>query len=159
MNDPVDGNTGPEDDPGDAVVGVAAPPGPVRRRWLHEVLARAAGRLRAMTNGTRDEPDPPPESVLAGAGPFEWSLQDSVAFEGALDTIGMVIACCTWRITEESRQPRPDAAAIGRWEQAQAEAATAQHALRPTDRDEIDRVRREYGLLYRQPRPTEPAGA
>jgi hypothetical protein len=125
MNDPVDGKTGPEDDPVDV-----------------------------------DGPDLPPESVLAGVRPFEWSLEDSVAFEGALDTIGMVIARYSGRIAEERRRAVPNTTTSDLWERARNEASEARRSLRPDDRSEIDRVRQKYDHLYQQLRQTNgPTGA
>ncbi|MGL5859614.1 MAG: hypothetical protein ACRC35_14655 [Angustibacter sp.] len=112
-----------------------------------------------MIDRAHDRPQGPGQSVLVGLDRFEWSMEDTVAFEGALDTIGMVIACYSERIAEERRRPVPDDAAIERWAQARAETSAARRSLRPADRAEVDRTRHRYGRLYRElTASTESAG-
>jgi hypothetical protein len=91
----------------------------------------------------------PEFSVVAGLEPFAWSQDDAVAYEVALDTIGMVIACYSDLIAAERSRPRPDLGAVEAWRSARTTAAAAQSGLAPDDRAAIDATIREYGAAYR----------
>lgn len=91
----------------------------------------------------------PEFSVVAGLEPFTWSQDDAVAYEVALDTIGMVIACYSDLIAAERSRPRPDLSAVEAWRSARTTAAAAQSGLAPDDRGAIDATIREYGAAYR----------
>ena len=76
--------------------------------------------------------------------PYEWSDQESVDYEAALEAINGLVGAYSARITTERAKPTPDLEAIARWRDERAACADARRELRPTDHDEVARVRRDY---------------
>jgi hypothetical protein len=81
--------------------------------------------------------------------PYDWSDQESVGYEAALEAINGLVGAYSARITAERAKPTPDLEAIARWRDERAACADVRRALSPTDHDEVARVRRDYPLRAR----------
>jgi hypothetical protein len=79
--------------------------------------------------------DIPEESVLGNLSTFDWSQENSVAFEVALDSLGRIVARYAALLAAERRKPNPDRAAIDAWRAGQMAESARQHALRLGDPD------------------------
>jgi len=88
-------------------------------------------------------------SVLAGLQPFEWSDEQSVTYEVAIEIIGQALGCYTALIDRE-RRGENRAELIEEWSAAQAECARQQQKLDFFDPAEVVRVRDEYAALVRR---------
>lgn len=89
----------------------------------------AARRLREATAGT----------VAGGLEPFVWDQDAAIAYEVAVDTIGLVIAAYSGLIAAEERRQAPDPARLQEWEEAITRATREEQALAVQDRPRRDR--------------------
>ena len=95
-------------------------------------------------------------SVVAGLEPFAWSQDDAVAYEVAVDTIGMVIACYSGLIASEERRAIPDQDQLQVWENAITRATADEQNLSVRDRAGVDRATAAYaGELRRLSQPAD----
>lgn len=95
----------------------------------------------------------PAESVLASVHPFDWSDDEAVAYEVALDTITLVVAQYTRLITRERAASEPVRDALEIWEAARGRCIQARRDLRSTDRAAVAEATQTYGALLRSMRP------
>ncbi|MGW5343400.1 hypothetical protein [Streptomyces sp. HUAS TT3] len=99
---------------------------------------------------TMASPTPSEEPVSASFSGFEWSSEESVAYEAAIEAINGAVGAYTARIHTESGKPSPDADLIGQWRDRRGELARVRERLDPSDHERIAEVRRYYADLARQ---------
>jgi hypothetical protein len=96
------------------------------------------------------EPEDETEPVLGALSPAEWSSQESVGYEVALEAINEVVGCYSALIAAERHRPDPDSAAIDRWKAARRRAAEQARALDPADHAAVAAARASYRALARE---------
>lgn len=82
--------------------------------------------------------------VVDGLRSFDWSSEESVGYEAALEAINEVRALCTGLIEAEQATADPDEQRIVTWQQERAECAALTRRLDPTAHDQVEAVRRDY---------------
>ncbi|MFD7626756.1 hypothetical protein ACFV7Q_12100 [Streptomyces sp. NPDC059851] len=95
-------------------------------------------------------PTPSQEPVIASISGFEWSSEESVAYEAAIEAINGAVGAYTACIHAERGKPSPDAELIGQWRDRRGELARVRERLDPCDHERIAEVRRHYAALARQ---------
>ncbi|MET8298164.1 hypothetical protein ABZW02_29555 [Streptomyces sp. NPDC005180] len=93
---------------------------------------------------------PSEEPVIASISGFQWSSEESVAYEAAIEAINGAVGAYTARIHAERGKASPDEELIGQWRERRGELAKVRERLDPSDRDQIAEVRRHYADLARQ---------
>lgn len=81
--------------------------------------------------------------------PYEWSSQESVNYEAALEAINELIGAYSARIAREEAKVTPDLAAVASWEAETDACVQAQRNLDPTQHDDVARIRRDYPIQVR----------
>lgn len=87
-----------------------------------------------------DERDEQPESVLSGLQPFEWSDEQSVSYEVALELVSQVVGGFEALINREQGKASPDDELIRDWNAAEDRFLARRKSLRLNDNDEIRRL-------------------
>lgn len=87
------------------------------------------------------------EPVLGELAPAEWSSQESVGYEVALEAINHVVGCYSALIAAERDRPAPDSAAIEQLQAARRRAAEQARGLDPADQAAVAEVRARYRAL------------
>ncbi|MFE3788097.1 hypothetical protein [Streptomyces goshikiensis] len=95
-------------------------------------------------------PEPPPEPVISSISSFEWSSEESVAYEAAIEAINGAVGAYTAQINSENRKPAPDKALIAGWREQRGQCARARAELNPSDHTQIAEARRHYAAVARQ---------
>jgi hypothetical protein len=95
---------------------------------------------------TMSEP-PGDNSIIGSMRPYEWSSEDAVAYEVAIEAINGAIGAYTARIAAEKAKPEPDAAAIERWQAGQTECVRLRRQLDPDNQAQIAEARRHFTAL------------
>lgn len=107
------------------------------------------------SKGDRPQPaggsgaSPSDESILAGLGEADWSQDDAVAYEVALDIVNEIIGAYSGLIGREEASPSPDATRIAAWRQAKLAWARRRNDLSPADPQTVQAVRLEGADLLR----------
>lgn len=75
---------------------------------------------------------------------FEWSSQEAVAYEAAVEAINEVRALYTGLIAREQTTAQPDEQRIAAWTRERSACAQVTRSLDPADRAQVATVRRDY---------------
>lgn len=87
------------------------------------------------------------ESVIGSLPAYEWSSEETAAYEAAVEAINGAVGAYSARIAAEEAEPEVDVAAIEALSRASAVCATERERLDPTDHEGIAEVRRRYAAL------------
>ncbi len=93
---------------------------------------------------------PSEEPVIASISGFQWSSEESVAYEAAIEAINGAVGAYTARIHAETSKASPDGELVGQWRERRGELAKVREGLDPSDHEQIAEVRRRYAGLARQ---------
>lgn len=104
-----------------------------------------------------EDQDRQPFSVFDRLGSVEWSTQESVAFEAAIEAINGAVGAYTARITTEQAESHPDLQMIEHWRRERRGCEAARRALNPADHEHIAHTRRHYAQLTERLRRGGPA--
>jgi hypothetical protein len=77
--------------------------------------------------------------------PLEWTHEECVSYESARELITYLMAFRSEWIGCEQAKPEPDLEAIERWKAERGAYAAELRGLDVTDRENITRIRRDYG--------------
>jgi hypothetical protein len=99
-----------------------------------------AARLRAASTG----------SIAAALEPFDWDQDDAIAYEVAVDTIGLVVAAHSGLLASEGRRPAPDPARQQKTRDAIARATADRKALVGADQAQVHQVTAMYAAELRR---------
>jgi len=91
-----------------------------------------------------------PFSVLDQLGSHEWSTQESVAYEAAIEAINGAVGAYTARINAEQAEAQPDTQKIDDWRGQRRECEAVRRGLDPADHEQIARARQRYAALAEQ---------
>lgn len=91
-----------------------------------------------------------PLSVLDQLGSFEWSTQESVAYEAAVEAINGAVGAYTAQLAAEQRKADPDQAKLDAWRRGRRECEAARRSLDPADHEHVAQARRRYAELAAQ---------
>jgi hypothetical protein len=89
-------------------------------------------------------------SVLKDLQSFPWSDAEATAYEVALDTISLVIAWYSARLSEERQSRPPDQGVIDHLAELRRRAVQDHRALSPIDPATAKRLQATYGALLRR---------
>jgi hypothetical protein len=87
------------------------------------------------------------ESVIGSLPAYEWSSEETAAYEAAVEAINGVVGAYSARIAAEEVKPDPNVVVIAALSRASAVCATEREGLDPTDQEGIAEVRRRYAAL------------
>ncbi|MEU3408840.1 hypothetical protein ABZ766_33510 [Streptomyces sp. NPDC006670] len=93
---------------------------------------------------------PSEEPVIASISGFQWSTEEAVAYEAAIEAINGAVGASTARIHAESSKASPDGELIGQWRERRGELAKVRERLDAADHEQIAGVRHRYAALARQ---------
>lgn len=79
----------------------------------------------------------------------EWTQDEAIAYEVAVEDIGHVIATLTEDIYAEKDKEKPNMALIEKLEKEQKRLGDERRNLRVKDQENIARVREKYGAIIR----------
>ncbi|WP_052713800.1 hypothetical protein [Streptomyces katrae] len=88
--------------------------------------------------------------MIASITGFQWSSEESVAYEAAIEAINGAVGAYTARIHAERSKAAPDGELVGLWRERRGELAKVREQLDPADHEQIAEVRRRYAALTRQ---------
>jgi hypothetical protein len=91
-----------------------------------------------------------PFSVLDELQSFDWSSQESVAYEAAIEAINAAVGAYTARIAAEETKPQPDGGVIAAWHDGLINCTAQRRQLDPADHGQIAEVRRRFSELARE---------
>ena len=80
----------------------------------------------------------------------QWSQDDCVNYESARELIGLMMAYRSEWISRERLRPQPDLALVASWTAERSAYAAELRGLDVGDRDNIARIRRDYGAEARR---------
>ncbi len=89
-------------------------------------------------------------SITDQLGPYEWSNEETAAFEAAIEAVNGAVGAYSALIASEEAKPEPDQAVIAEARTAQVRLAHEREGLRPTDRERIAEARASYAQLARE---------
>ncbi|MEU5811722.1 hypothetical protein [Streptomyces sp. NPDC047718] len=95
-------------------------------------------------------PTPSEEPVIASISGFEWSSEESVAYEAAIEAINGAVGAYSARIHAEQGKESPDSSLLARLLEEQGQCARAREQLVPTDHAQIAEARTHYADLARR---------
>lgn len=104
-----------------------------------------------------DDQNRQPFSVLDQLSSHEWSTQETVAYEAAIEAINGAVGAYTARITAEQANPQPDVEMVENWRRERRDCEAVRRGLDPADHEQIARTRRHYAELTEQLRRGGPA--
>ncbi|QGZ52536.1 hypothetical protein GPZ77_33265 [Streptomyces sp. QHH-9511] len=81
--------------------------------------------------------------------PYEWSNEETAAYEAAIEAVNGAVGAYTARIAAERAKPAPDQDAIDAAVAARRQLAREREALRATDQEQIAAARRRYAEIAR----------
>ena len=111
-----------------------------------------------MSSPTYPLPGEPTALILDGEhAPYQlereapkWSREDAVSYEVARELITALMAFRSEWVALERAKPAPDLSAIERWKAERGAYAAELRGLHVADRDNIARIRRDYGTEARR---------
>jgi len=94
---------------------------------------------------TAEEPDE--LSVMDRMTPLDYSSDDGVALEVAIETINEVVGAYNARLYAEQAKPEPDASVVAKLRKARTDCIHDQDSFRLTDMAHIEATRLHYAAL------------
>lgn len=82
--------------------------------------------------------------------PYEWSNEETAAYEAAIEAVNGAVGAYSALIAAEEAKPQPDAAVIAEARAGQARLAREREQLRSTDHAQIAEARQHYAQLARE---------
>ncbi|WP_309031541.1 hypothetical protein [Streptomyces alfalfae] len=84
--------------------------------------------------------------------PYEWSNEETAAYEAAIEAVNGAVGAYSARIAAEEAEPNPDPEVIREARAAQTRLAREREELRSTNREQIAAARQRYAQLARDVR-------
>lgn len=91
-------------------------------------------------------------SVTDQLQPYEWSNEETAAYEAAIEAVNGAVGAYSARIAAEKAKENPDPEVIAAARAAQTALAREREQLRSTDQRQIAEARRRYAQLARDVR-------
>jgi hypothetical protein len=88
-------------------------------------------------------------SVTDELQPYEWSNEETAAYEAAIEAVNGAVGAYSARIAAEEAKENPDQEVIEAARSAQASLAREREQLRSTEPEQIAEARRRYAQLAR----------
>ncbi|APY87582.1 hypothetical protein DCW30_22075 [Streptomyces alfalfae] len=88
-------------------------------------------------------------SVSDQLGPYEWSNEETAAYEAAIEAINRVVGAYSAVISAEETKDAPEQDVIDNARAAQSRLARARESLRSSDHEQIAAARAHYAQLAR----------
>ncbi|AZM93735.1 hypothetical protein [Streptomyces sp. W1SF4] len=89
-------------------------------------------------------------SVTHQLEPYDWSGEETAAYEAAVEAVNGAVGAYSALIAAEEGKAEPDQGVIGRAHAAQFRLAREREGLRPGDPHQIATARRHYARLARE---------
>ncbi|MEU6010690.1 hypothetical protein [Streptomyces sp. NPDC047453] len=89
-------------------------------------------------------------SITGQLDPYEWSNEETAAYEAAIEAINGAVGAYSAVIAAEEAKPSPDPDVIQAARAAQSQLARAREGLRSSDLEQIAAARAHYAQLARE---------